>query len=545
MVPYWKMVGEKLDSRPSEEYELRSICLALLDSDIIEDEELTVDVRGRDVLAVVVPYHLRADAPPYARPIIYPFQPPRPPVPAPDIPRGMLRLLEKTLENHLWRQEECFNLIPSEMTTSPLVRLVTVMDPAFRYAEHRKLEAFYDSNIFYYQGTSFIDEVEQLLEAELCRFLGCTEAETRVVSGQMANTAVFSALVDYLNRWNRKAEPRRIGMVMNNHIGKGGHLSAQPMGALRDYVVIDPRTDRPAVVNFPVLPDNHYRIDVPRTLDLIDQYRPELIIFGKSMVLHKEPVAEVRRFLDDQALDAVIMYDMAHVLGLTGPHFQQPFAEGADLVTGSTHKTFFGTQRGVIGSRIYEQEERYELWEAVRRRTFPGSVSNHHLGTLVGLLVAAYEMNYFKDPYQEAVIANAKAFARALADNGLPVAGDPAIGFTETHQVVVEVGYGRGPEMARRLESNNIICNYQASPDEEGFTAAGALRLGVSEMTRFGMSPADFSTLAQLLATVVLENAAVKDEVRRLRGDFLEMQYCFREVDYPEVVGRLRNCLSS
>ena len=45
----------------------------------------------------------------------------------------------------------------------------------------------------------------------------------------------------------------------------------------------------------------------------------------------------------------MVMYDMAHVLGLVGPHFQQPFAEGADLVTGSTHKTFFGTQRGVIG----------------------------------------------------------------------------------------------------------------------------------------------------------------------------------------------------
>ncbi len=543
MVPYWKTAGEGLDSHPSEEYELRSICLALLDSDIIDGDELSVDIRGKDVLAVVVPYHLRSDAPPYARPIVYAFQPPRPPAPAPDVPAEMRRLLEKTLHNHLWRQEECINLIPSEMTTSPLVRLVSVMDPAFRYAEHRKLEAFYDSDVFYYQGTGFIDEVERLLEAEMCRFLGCTEAETRVVSGQMANAAVFSALVDYLNRWNRKAEPRRIGMVMNNHIGKGGHLSAQPMGALKDYVAVDPRTDRPAVVNFPVLPGDHYRIDVSRTLDLIDQHRPELIIFGKSMVLYKEPVAEIRRFLDDQGLDAVIMYDMAHVLGLTGPHFQQPFAEGADLVTGSTHKTFFGTQRGVVGSRLEEHEERYELWEAVRRRTFPGSVSNHHLGTLLGLLVAAYEMNHFKDAYQTAVVANAKAFARALADAGLPPAGDPAIDFTETHQVVVEVGYGRGPEMARRLEANNVICNYQAGPDDEGFTAAGALRLGVAEMTRFGMGPDDFRGLAGLIAAVVLEDSPVKEEVSRLRGSFLGMRYCFQEADYPEVAERLRSLL--
>jgi aminomethyltransferase len=54
--------------------------------------------------------------------------------------------------------------------------------------------------------------------------------------------------------------------VMCNHIGKGGHLSSQPMGALRDYVAHDPVTERPAVVNFPVLPDNPYKIDVPATL---------------------------------------------------------------------------------------------------------------------------------------------------------------------------------------------------------------------------------------------------------------------------------------
>ncbi len=435
------------------------------------------------------------------------------------------------------------NLIPSEMTMSPLVRLLSVADPSFRYAEHRKLEAFYDADVFYYQGTGFVGEVERLLEAEMCRFLGASEVETKVVSGQMANAAVFSALVGYFNRGNPKGEPRRIEMVMNNHIGKGGHLSAQPMGALKDFVAIDPRTDRPAVVNFPILPENPYRIDVAATCELIDQYRPRLIIFGKSMVLHREPVAEIRAFVDQQGLDPVIMYDMAHVLGLVGPHFQQPFSEGVDIVTASTHKTFFGTQRGIIAGRWTEPEERYDLWEAVRRRVFPGSVSNHHLGTLVGLLLATYEMNYFKDAYQTAVIANAKAFARALADAGLKVEGDPAIDFTETHQVIVDVGYGRGPEMADRLEKNGIICNYQASPDEESFTASGSLRLGTAEMTRFGMGPADFAEVAGLMAAVVNDGTPVSQEVRELRGRFTDLQYCFREEDYPEVAAGLRQTL--
>jgi aminomethyltransferase len=377
----------------------------------------------------------------------------------------------------------------------------------------------------------------------MCRFLGCAEVETRVISGQMANMTVFSAMVDYINRTDRKREPRRIRQVMNNYIGKGGHLSAQPMGALRDFVARDPKTERPAVVPFQVHRENPYKIDVAETLKWIDEFKPEFIIFGKSMVLHKEPVAEIRRFVDDQKIDAVILYDMAHVLGLVGPHFQEPFKEGADLVTGSTHKTFFGTQRGVVGSSFLEQEERYELWEAVLRRSFPGSLSNHHLGTLLGLLAAAYEMNTFKDEYQKKVIANAKAFARALKACGLEVAGDPAIDFTETHQVIVHVGYGQGPEAAKRLEDSNIICNYQAVPDEEGFTASGALRLGVSEMTRFGMGAADFRDLAGLISEVLLKKVCVVDEVRKLRARFCDLQYCFKGEEVEEVLHRLREML--
>ena len=70
-------------------------------------------------------------------------------------------------------------------------------------------------------------------------------------------------------------------------------------------------------------------MDVEETKKLIDRYRPELIIFGKSMVLHREPVAQIRQFVDEQKIPTTIMYDMAHVLGLIGDHFQNPFQEGA------------------------------------------------------------------------------------------------------------------------------------------------------------------------------------------------------------------------
>lgn len=236
------------------------------------------------------------------------------------------------------------------------VQLLSASDPSCRYAEHKKIISFYDKDVFYYQGTKFIDTVEQLLAEQMRQYLGCTQVETRVISGQMSNMATFSALMDWKNRLDRKHTPQRLGYVLNNHIIRGGHLSAQPMGALKDYIAVDPVTERTAVVNFPVCRDDLFRIDVEETKKVIDRYRPELIIFGKSMVLRREPVAEIRRFVTEQNIPTTIMYDMAHVLGLVGDHFQKPFEEGAEIVTGSTHKTFFGPQRGVIGVN-YRRED--------------------------------------------------------------------------------------------------------------------------------------------------------------------------------------------
>ena len=544
MIPRWEIEGQGIFSRLTEDHSLRGICLALLDSTLVEGDDIEVEIRGKQVSAVVVPFHMRSEAPPFARSIPWDRIGQEKESPGKEeISKNVQSLILKTIRNTEWRQKECINLIPSEQTQSELVRLLSVMDPCGRYAEHKQVGAFSEAEVFYYQGTDFIAEVEAKLETELKKFFGCQQVETRLVSGQMANMALFSALVDYVNRADRKSEQRRLRKIINNHIIKGGHLSAQPMGALRDFVARDPASEKPAVVNFPVLPENPFKIDLSVCETLIERHKPELIIFGKSMVLHKEPVAEIRRIIDGLGIDSIIMYDMAHVLGLVGPHFQEPFKEGADFITGSTHKTFFGTQRGIVGTDITDEDPRFELWEAVKRRAFPGSVSNHHLGTLLGLLMAAYEMNHFKNEYPKKVIDNARAFAKALYDCGLSVAGDPTISFTETHQVILDVGYAKGPGIARKLEENNLIVNYQAAPMEEGFTASGSLRMGVQEMTRFGMQAADFEELAHLFKDVLLNGKNVKEAVVAFRKRFLEMKYCFTSDQLRDKIQTLHELL--
>ena len=539
MVPYFKTQGQGLSTVILEASGKRAIGLCYIDSDVLVDDTVEVDIRGKRLKAVIPARHMSVGAPPFARPLLYGEQEEVRTVAGGDRTGKALTLLHKAIENHVWRQEQCVNLIPSENTPSRAVRLLSGSDPACRYAEHKKILAFYEKEVFYYQGTKFIDQVERMLAEEMRAYFGCTEVETRTLSGQMSNMAVFSALMDWKNRFDRKNEAKRLGYVMNNHIIKGGHLSAQPMGALHDYIAIDPVTEKPAVVNFPVCRDNPYKMDVEETKKLLDRYRPELIIFGKSMVLHKEPVAQIRQFVDEQKIPTTIMYDMAHVLGLIGDHFQNPFQEGAEIVTGSTHKTFFGPQRGVIGVNYKEEDLKYGLWKTIESRTFPGSVSNHHLGTQLGMLMAAYEMNQFRDAYQSAIIRNAKSFARSLKSYGLDVVGDPAIDYTETHQVIVSVGYGEGAEIAERLEQNNVIVNYQATPDEEGFTASGALRMGVSEMTRFGFEEKDFDQLASLMADCILRGREIKGDVERLRAGHTEMRYCFDDAAINDALEQL------
>lgn len=433
-------------------------------------------------------------------------------------------LFQRVEANNIWRQQKSFNLIPSESTPSMLVKMCEISDPSGRYAEHRTMKG---DEIYFYQGIDFIRDVEDEARDELRKYFGCSEVELRTISGQMANEVVFKGMVKFINRDRPEGQPtRKMSLVMNNDLTKGGHLSSQPMGALFNFVAEDPETGAENVLNFPVRKDNPYKPDLDKLAEMLETSRPELMVFGKSMFIYSEPVAFVAEIVRDWDPKPVIMFDMAHVLGLYGA-FQTPLAEGADLVTGSTHKTFFGPQRGLIAGNFLKGSPLRKLWLDIKSRAFPGSTSNHHLGTLLGLLMASYEMNFFKEEYQSMVRQNARDFARSLRDKGISVEGEESDGFTETHQVLIRISeFGNGMDIARRLEENSIVTNYQALPDDETFLEPSGIRMGVQEMTRFGMKKPDFDKLAGYIAEVILHNRNVKSEVEAYRRNFLTMQYC-------------------
>lgn len=455
-------------------------------------------------------------------------------------------LAERIIHNNRWRQRNCFNLIPSENTPSLFVKLCEISDPSGRYAEHKtalkkEIEslsgtgALKGDQVYYYQGADFIYEIERYLKSEFASFIGGSNVESRPVSGQMANEIVFKGLVKFL-----AAKPEgfpalgpsgRIACVMNNDLNFGGHLSAQPYGALYNLAEKN-------IIHFPMDGKNPYKVDLDAMVSLVDEHRPTLVVFGKSMFLYPEPVKQLRDFVQSVPdYRPLIMYDAAHVLGILGPLFQDPLAEGADVVTGSTHKTFFGPQRGIIASNMNADTPFHKLWTEITARTFPGMTSNHHLGTQLAMLAATIEMNVFKNEYQSQVLSNARAFAKYCAEQGIPVEGEEGDGYTHTHQVVIRVAdFGDAKEIASRLELNNIITNYQALPGDATFYHPSGIRMGVQEMTRFGMKEKDFEQLSRLIADVVLRKKDVAGELSEFRNNYSAMEYCLTYEETMRIV---------
>ena len=397
-------------------------------------------------------------------------------------------------EQNDWRGTS-INLIASENVTSRRVRALMGSDFAHRYAEGHPGER-------YYQGTEIIDEIESVLKQHMKSLFRCMHTDVRPISGTIANDSVFS-------RYIRPGD-----VVMVNSTPGGGHISHHKAGSVGKYTK--------NIVNFPLTADG-WHIDVDHTLDLMKALEPKVMVMGKSLFLFPEPVREIAPVCRKRGIK--LIYDGAHVLGLIAGHqFQDPLGDGALILTGSTHKTFFGSQRGVILSNLDDEE-----WRKIDKGAFPGSSSNHHLETLVALSFATYEMLEFGVEYARQVVANARRLARRLFDLGFKVQAE-AFGFTETHQVAIDMSdHGGGDAAARDLKDNRIIANMNLLPHEtlDRATSPAGVRLGVQEMTRVGMKEGEMDRIAELFKRCLIDKKYVGDEVREFRAGFQEVGYSF------------------
>jgi glycine hydroxymethyltransferase len=315
--------------------------------------------------------------------------------------------------------------------------------------------------------------------------------------------------------------------VIVNSIDAGGHISHNPIGVVgrriqtRGQSLFPGKDNSISLHYWPTTPDG-YHLDAEKCVALVDQVRPKLVMLGKSLFLFPEPVQAIAECC--RSFGIPVLFDGAHVLGLIlGGQFQNPFAEGAHFINASTHKTFPGPQRGVILGNLKSDKE-LKWWQSIDRGVMPGSSSSHHLHTLPGLVIAIREAKAHGAAYAQQIVANAKAFGRALMDEGVQVEAED-FGFTESHQLAINVSnFGLGKDIARSLADNDIILNYNMLPGDTDARNPSGLRIGVQEMTRYGMKEDEMGELASLVKAVISGGSA-KDEVNRLRSRFTEVLF--------------------
>ncbi|HMK46501.1 MAG TPA: serine hydroxymethyltransferase [Methanocella sp.] len=387
-------------------------------------------------------------------------------------------------------------MIASENVTSPLVRKVLSSDLGHRYAEGQVGHRFY-------QGCGFVDVIEGKALELAKEVFRAPHVNVQPVSGVNCNIAAFFALANPGDGLMALAVPC------------GGHISHAKFSAagIRGLKIYTHPYNN-GIMN----------IDTDVMIKEIRKNRPKIVMFGASLFLFPHPVREAREVCDE--VGASIVYDGAHVLGLiAGDRFQDPLREGADVVTGSTHKTFPGPQGGII---LCREKFAKDIDEAV----FPGTVSNAHLHHKAGLAITLAEMKVFGKAYAAQIVKNSQALGEAMDDLGFSVLCRD-LGYTKSHQIAVDVSkIGGGSVLAEKLERASIITNKNLFPWDHVNTTdnPSGLRLGTQELTRLGMNEPEMKEVAKFIKRVAIdkeEPEKVKKDVVHFKSQYQAVKYCF------------------
>ena len=386
-----------------------------------------------------------------------------------------------------WRLEDSINLLPSENVTSPQVRALLSSDFGHRYT--LPIEAEYAGEYIEngYRGTRITTEVERAADKLACEVFDARHACTQALSGHIAAMIV---LVSVTKRGDR---------ICSIPVESGGYDGyARPY--LPDILGLK-ATDLP-------FDSTMYNVEVSKTTALVRKAKPRLVILGASFIPFPYDMGPIRDACDDSG--SVLAYDGSHVLGLiAGGAFQKPLEEGANVLYGSTHKSFFGPQGGLVMTNDDE------IGRSVRQNLTWRIVDNAHWNRVAALGQTLLEFKRFGPRYARQVVRNSKRLGRELSQRGFPLMFEDQE-FTESHQLLIDQKamakkYGVAMnDFSVRLERSNLII------DSVG-------RIGTSEITRMGMKEKDLPELASLFVAAA-EGKNVKRKVKDMRLRF-DMAY--------------------
>lgn len=393
-------------------------------------------------------------------------------------------------------------MIASENVLSPLCREMLITDFHGRYAEGTPGNR-------YYEGCEIFDKVEEKAIELAKKLFNCQYADVRPTAGTTANIAILKALI----------RPGESACVLD--LSNGAHISFGKWGAAGVRGI--------NLISYP-FNDEEMNIDVDGAVKLIKKVKPKLALNGRSVFLFPSPIQEIAEAAHE--VGAYLVYDAAHVLGLiAGKQFQDPLREGADVMSGSTHKTLPGPQGGMIVSdHTGESDEDRSFLRKLGFGVFPGVTSSYHLHHCAAKAIAYAEHLEFGEAYAKQTIKNAQHLAVSLNEQGFQVFGEQ-LGFTQSHQILLAIGPGKGKEASKQLSECGIITNMNTIPGDEDPLNPSGLRLGTPELTRIGMKESEMEAVAEFYKRALLKKESpkkLKKDIKEFRKDYQELHYCFK-----------------
>ncbi|MEE0211211.1 MAG: serine hydroxymethyltransferase [Negativibacillus sp.] len=382
----------------------------------------------------------------------------------------------KAIEAEYSRQKRNIELIASENIVSEAVMMAMGTVLTNKYAEGFPSKR-------YYGGCECVDVVENIAIERAKKLFGADHACVQPHSGASANLAVYFALI------------KPGDTVLGLNLAHGGHLThGSPVNLSGTYY------------NFvPYSLDDSERINYDKVRELALEHKPKLIVAGASAYpreIRFDKFAEIAH-----EVGAYLMVDMAHIAGLVAAGLHQNPVLYADVVTTTTHKTLRGPRGGLILCKE-------ALAKQINKAVFPGTQGGplEHIIAAKAICFGEALKPEFK-AYQQQVINNAQAFAKALTDEGFRLVS----GGTDNHLILIDLQNMNitGKELEKRLDEVYITANKNAIPNDpqSPFVTSG-LRVGTPAVTTRGFKEEDMVKVAHFikLAATDFENKA--DEIR-------------------------------
>jgi glycine hydroxymethyltransferase len=365
-------------------------------------------------------------------------------------------------EHEKWRTKTTLNLIASENFASPETRSYLSTDLSNRYSARDR----------FYRGTKFTDEVEDFAVKLAKKLYHAKFADVRPISGHTCSLIVFMSL---LKRGDKivTCPPKYGGYPGSSELGLGPLLS---LGNL--YFPYD---------------GNAMNIIPSETRSLLQREDPEMTVFGSSFIPFPY---DIKGSLPED-YGGYRIFDGSHVMGLiAGREFQNPLKEGCSILMGSTHKSLFGPQGGLILS------DDDKVFSIIDSKVHPGIVDNIHWNRVASLAFAMIELLKFGPRYASQIVRNSKRLAQSLDELDVAVKCK-RFGFTQSHQVLLDYDPETSLQIANMLQDRDIITDI-------------GIRLGTSEVTRRGMKEDEMEVIASLISDSIHKRSSKELTLRRV-----------------------------